>query len=170
MNRRVLSVPVRTHKILDRWTGGWTKGKFNLPSGLSNFVDIWLSVGGPHPRHLRPRYRIQECCRRTGKSRPSSPHLWFVHTRALFIVTQAQITGTDLYARGYSEAPDRPYDAHLYILQLALLMQYIGWDKADIVGFSMVCALAFLLPLRPIVWAYREEQSLQRFLLLFHTL
>ncbi|CAE6503852.1 unnamed protein product [Rhizoctonia solani] len=46
----------------------------------------------------------------------------------------------DLYGRGYSEAPDARttlYDVDLYITQLALLMQYIGWRKARIVGLSM---------------------------------
>ncbi|CAE6430065.1 unnamed protein product [Rhizoctonia solani] len=46
----------------------------------------------------------------------------------------------DLYGRGYSEAPDpqtTSYDADLYITQLALLMQFIGWRKARIVGLSM---------------------------------
>ena len=45
---------------------------------------------------------------------------------------------TDLYGRGYSEAAEGPQDPNLYILQLALLMQYVKWDAADIVGFSMV--------------------------------
>ncbi|ELU42630.1 alpha/beta hydrolase family domain-containing protein [Rhizoctonia solani AG-1 IA] len=47
----------------------------------------------------------------------------------------------DLYGRGYSEAPDARttrYDVDLYITQLALLMQYVGWKKARIVGLSMV--------------------------------
>ncbi|KAF8739744.1 Alpha beta-hydrolase, partial [Rhizoctonia solani] len=46
----------------------------------------------------------------------------------------------DLYGRGYSEAPDARttrYDVDLYITQLALLMQYVGWKKARIVGLSM---------------------------------
>ncbi|KAL5631383.1 hypothetical protein ACGC1H_007038 [Rhizoctonia solani] len=51
----------------------------------------------------------------------------------------------DLYGRGYSEAPDArttPYDVDLYITQLALLMQYIGWRRARIVGLSMGGAIA----------------------------
>ncbi|KAH7339680.1 Alpha/Beta hydrolase protein [Rhizoctonia solani] len=46
----------------------------------------------------------------------------------------------DLYGRGYSEAPDPQttrYDVDLYITQLALLMQFIGWRRARIVGLSM---------------------------------
>ena len=44
----------------------------------------------------------------------------------------------DLYGRGYSDAPHTTYDANLYTTQLALLLQYVGWDKASIVGVSMV--------------------------------
>jgi len=43
----------------------------------------------------------------------------------------------DLYGRGYSDAPQTTYDAYLYTTQLALLMQYIRWHKAMIVGYSM---------------------------------
>lgn len=44
----------------------------------------------------------------------------------------------DLYGKGYSEAPALPYDASLFTIQLALLMQYVKWDAATIIGFSMV--------------------------------
>ncbi|GJJ14057.1 hypothetical protein Clacol_008314 [Clathrus columnatus] len=46
----------------------------------------------------------------------------------------------DLYGRGYSEAlgdPNTPYDTTLYITQLALLLQYLKFEAADIVGYSM---------------------------------
>jgi len=43
----------------------------------------------------------------------------------------------DLYGRGYSDAPETTYDSTLYTTQLALLMQYLKWDKANIVGLSM---------------------------------
>ncbi|KAI0651800.1 alpha/beta-hydrolase [Trametes meyenii] len=43
----------------------------------------------------------------------------------------------DLYGKGYSQAPYTTYDATLYTVQLALLLQYIHWDAAHIVGFSM---------------------------------
>ncbi|KAH9833872.1 alpha/beta-hydrolase [Rhodofomes roseus] len=43
----------------------------------------------------------------------------------------------DLYGRGYSDAPQTTYDSSLYTTQLALLMQYVGWDKAHIAGVSM---------------------------------
>lgn len=45
---------------------------------------------------------------------------------------------SDLYGRGYSDAPQTTYDAALYATQLALLMQHIKWDKAAIAGVSMV--------------------------------
>ena len=44
----------------------------------------------------------------------------------------------DLYGRGYSEAPKIAHDANVYAFQLAFLLQYIGWDKTNVVGFSMV--------------------------------
>ncbi|KAI0832810.1 alpha/beta-hydrolase [Trametes gibbosa] len=43
----------------------------------------------------------------------------------------------DLYGRGYSDAPQTTYDTNLYTTQLALLLQYVGWSKANIVGVSM---------------------------------
>ncbi|TFK73556.1 alpha/beta-hydrolase [Pluteus cervinus] len=43
----------------------------------------------------------------------------------------------DLYGRGYSDAPQTTYDANLYVTQLALLMQYLKWDRALITGVSM---------------------------------
>lgn len=44
----------------------------------------------------------------------------------------------DLYGRGYSDAPQTTYDATLYTVQLALLMQHLRWDKAIVAGVSMV--------------------------------
>jgi pimeloyl-ACP methyl ester carboxylesterase len=43
----------------------------------------------------------------------------------------------DLYGRGYSDSPQTKYDSNLYVIQLALLMQHIKWDKAALVGVSM---------------------------------
>jgi pimeloyl-ACP methyl ester carboxylesterase len=43
----------------------------------------------------------------------------------------------DLYGRGYSDAPQTTYDAPLYAIQLALLMQHVRWDSARLVGLSM---------------------------------
>ncbi|KAJ7458240.1 Alpha/Beta hydrolase protein [Mycena latifolia] len=43
----------------------------------------------------------------------------------------------DLYGRGYSDAPSTTYDAQLYVTQLALLLQHVGWARARVVGVSM---------------------------------
>jgi len=48
-----------------------------------------------------------------------------------------RVLAYDLYGKGYSEAPNLPYNANLFTIQLALLMQYVRWDAATIVGFSM---------------------------------
>ncbi|KAI0961498.1 hypothetical protein AcV7_000585 [Taiwanofungus camphoratus] len=56
----------------------------------------------------------------------------------------------DLYGKGYSEAPQTAHHVNLFITQLALLMQYVRWDSAHIVGFSMgggiAAAFAAILP------------------------
>ncbi len=74
--------------------------------------------------------------------------------------------GSDLYARGYSEAPQVSYDPNLYITQLALLLQYIHWSNVNVVGMSMVCRLPFS-GFRSSELLYRGEQSLQHSLLCF---
>ncbi|KAJ6457965.1 Alpha/Beta hydrolase protein [Mycena sanguinolenta] len=44
----------------------------------------------------------------------------------------------DLYGRGYSAAPiGATYDAQLYVTQLALLLQHLGWQKTRVGGVSM---------------------------------
>ncbi|KAJ7186138.1 Alpha/Beta hydrolase protein [Mycena filopes] len=44
----------------------------------------------------------------------------------------------DLYGRGYSDAPiGAAYDAQLYVTQLALLLQHLGWSRTRLVGVSM---------------------------------
>ncbi|KAI0662774.1 alpha/beta-hydrolase [Cubamyces menziesii] len=43
----------------------------------------------------------------------------------------------DLYGKGYSEAPHMTYDWTLFCTQLALLLQYVRWEAAHVVGFSM---------------------------------
>ncbi|KAI0335324.1 alpha/beta-hydrolase [Cubamyces sp. BRFM 1775] len=43
----------------------------------------------------------------------------------------------DLYGKGYSEAPHTTYDWTLFCTQLALLLQYVRWEAAHIVGFSL---------------------------------
>lgn len=51
---------------------------------------------------------------------------------------------TDLYGRGYSDAPQTTYDATLYVTQLAFLMQHVKWDKAIVMGVSMVSPYAVI--------------------------
>ncbi|KAJ7784958.1 Alpha/Beta hydrolase protein [Mycena maculata] len=49
-----------------------------------------------------------------------------------------QVLLYDLYGRGYSDAPQGiPYDAKLYVTQLALLLQHVKWESTRLVGFSM---------------------------------
>lgn len=50
----------------------------------------------------------------------------------------------DLYGKGYSEAPRTTYDPNLFITQVAMLLQFVDWKKAAIVGFSMVIAILSL--------------------------
>ena len=44
----------------------------------------------------------------------------------------------DIYGKGYTQAPQTTYNTYLFVTQLALLMQYVKWENANIVGFSMV--------------------------------
>ncbi|KAH7099028.1 alpha/beta-hydrolase [Auriculariales sp. MPI-PUGE-AT-0066] len=78
----------------------------------------------------------------------SGPKVVFVHGFSIPSVVWKQLAEKlasrgyqvllyDLHGRGYSDAPDVPYTAALYTTQLALLMQYLKWDKAFIVGLSM---------------------------------
>lgn len=58
----------------------------------------------------------------------------YVSSWSIYFIGQYLV---DLYGRGYSDAPETTYDSTLYTTQLALLMQYLKWDKANIVGLSM---------------------------------
>ncbi|KAG8903380.1 hypothetical protein FRB99_003372 [Tulasnella sp. 403] len=51
--------------------------------------------------------------------------------------THFRVLVYDHYGRGYSDAPEVTYDNLFYCTELALLMQYIKWDKAHIIGLSM---------------------------------
>lgn len=60
----------------------------------------------------------------------------------------------DIYGRGYTEAPsitETRYTSEMYVTQLALLMDHIGWEKAAIFGASVVrgisCSCSSLPPL-----------------------
>ncbi|KAJ7935793.1 Alpha/Beta hydrolase protein [Mycena leptocephala] len=49
----------------------------------------------------------------------------------------------DLYGRGYSHAPEgAAYDTQLYVTQLALLLQHLGWQRTRLGGVSMGGAIA----------------------------
>ncbi|KAI8924127.1 Alpha/Beta hydrolase protein [Entophlyctis helioformis] len=48
----------------------------------------------------------------------------------------------DHYGRGYSESPGTHYSEQLYVAQLALLLQKIGWTKTSVVGYSLGGAIA----------------------------
>lgn len=53
-----------------------------------------------------------------------------------------QVLLFDLYGRGYSEAPTGKTSSMLYSNQVAHLLQYVRWNEAYIVGFSMGGAIA----------------------------
>ncbi|KAI0798441.1 alpha/beta-hydrolase [Irpex lacteus] len=53
-----------------------------------------------------------------------------------------QVLTYDIPGRGYSDAPDCAYDAQFYIVHLALLLQYVKWESANIIGYSMGGAVA----------------------------
>ena len=44
----------------------------------------------------------------------------------------------DVVARGYSQAPQILHEPNVFSFQLAFLLQYIGWNKVNVVGYSMV--------------------------------
>ena len=55
---------------------------------------------------------------------------------------EVMVLSPDLYGRGFSDAPSTTYDSVLYTTQLALLLQYLGWQNANVVGVSMVSVLS----------------------------
>lgn len=52
----------------------------------------------------------------------------------------------DLWGRGYSQAPYAIYDEALYTTQLAMLLQKVGWDVADVIGVSLGGKVSLFLP------------------------
>lgn len=56
----------------------------------------------------------------------------------------AQVLLYDIWGRGYSDSPGTRFDEHLYISQLAQLLQKIGWDREPftLMGVSMGGAIA----------------------------
>lgn len=67
----------------------------------------------------------------------SAPSIAFQKVANYLVEQGFQVLLYDLHGRGYSEIPEKESDVNLYIIQLALLLQYVGWSKAYIVGFSM---------------------------------
>jgi pimeloyl-ACP methyl ester carboxylesterase len=61
----------------------------------------------------------------------------FLSKYVVFVIWFTFFVLSDLYGRGYSDAPQTTYDANLYTTQLALLMQHLRWDKALVAGVSM---------------------------------
>jgi len=72
----------------------------------------------------------------------STPSIVWKDVQAQLVSNGFRVLMYDIYGRGYSEAPRLTCDPNLCIVQLALLLQYIRWDAADIVGFSMGGAVA----------------------------
>ena len=84
-----------------------------------------------------------------------------VGAHILFQTTSADLMSLDLHGRGYSEISEKGSDINLYIIQLALLLQYVGWESAYVVGFSMVIsnsthAIPVGVDMTP-GWRYRER-------------
>ncbi|KAF8303279.1 alpha/beta-hydrolase, partial [Clavulina sp. PMI_390] len=69
------------------------------------------------------------------------PSIVFKDVQDRLIAAGFLVLTYDIYGRGYSQAP-QDTTLPVYITQLALLMQHIGWDKARIVGLSLGGAIA----------------------------
>lgn len=135
ITRRLPSVAFRTHQILDHWSGRRTEGSLivycitvDLPSHQIVFVH-GITV---------PSLVFKDVAE-TLVSNGFRVLLYGQQTHCFTSMNALRHQRTDMYGRGYSEAPKLPCDPNLSIIQLALLLQYIGWDAVDtIVGFSMV--------------------------------
>ncbi|KAK6978185.1 Alpha/Beta hydrolase protein [Favolaschia claudopus] len=103
-------------------------GKYvQLPMGR---VRYWL-VGPPNGKKITLIHGL------------SLPSFVFQHLIPILTAANYQVLIYDLYGRGYSDAPRATaYDAKLYVTQLALLLQHIGWAKTHLLGFSMGGAIA----------------------------
>ncbi|KAJ7208800.1 alpha/beta-hydrolase [Mycena rebaudengoi] len=76
----------------------------------------------------------------------SVPALVFAPLVPQLVAAGYRVLLYDLYGRGYSDAPySVPYDTGLYVTQLALLLQHVGWPKARVVGVSMGGAIGAAL-------------------------
>jgi len=88
-------------------------------------------------RSIHSRYNLERCSAKPRRAWLSRSALRCVVSCRLFLLDIHLNLLKDLYGRGYSDAPQTTYDVNLYTMQLALLMQYLKWDKAHIVGLSM---------------------------------
>ena len=88
-------------------------------------------------RSFHSLHRLERCRPRSGRPWVSRSTIRYLHIAGNFYLILLTYL-KDLYGRGYSEAPQTTYDTNLYTSQLAHLMQYIRWEKANIVGISMV--------------------------------
>ncbi|KAI9353490.1 Alpha/Beta hydrolase protein [Obelidium mucronatum] len=48
-----------------------------------------------------------------------------------------QVLSYDIYGRGYSASPGVKYSTDLYVKQLKELMDHAGWERANVLGYSM---------------------------------
>jgi pimeloyl-ACP methyl ester carboxylesterase len=71
-----------------------------------------------------------------------TPALAFARLAPILAAVGYHVLIYDLYGRGYSDAPQGAYGAHLYIIQLALLLQHLRWSCVRVAGFSMGGAIA----------------------------
>ncbi|KIY66707.1 alpha/beta-hydrolase [Cylindrobasidium torrendii FP15055 ss-10] len=67
----------------------------------------------------------------------SAPAFIWRHVAPRIAESGCRVLVYDLYGRGYSDSPVSHYDLGLFTEQLALLMQYINWQSATLVGLSM---------------------------------
>ncbi|KAF7290692.1 Hydrolase-4 domain-containing protein [Mycena indigotica] len=73
----------------------------------------------------------------------NTPAIVFSRIVPILVAGGFHVLVYDLYGRGYSDAPQNaPYDANLYVTQLALLLQYVRWERTRVLGFSMGGAIA----------------------------
>ncbi|PIL32015.1 hypothetical protein GSI_06719 [Ganoderma sinense ZZ0214-1] len=67
----------------------------------------------------------------------STPSVTWTHIGPYLAERGFRVLVYDLYGKGYSQAPVTTYNPYFFVAQLALLLQYVRWDSAHIVGFSM---------------------------------
>ncbi|KAJ7059763.1 Alpha/Beta hydrolase protein [Mycena amicta] len=68
----------------------------------------------------------------------TTPSFAFAPIVPILVAGGLRVLMYDLFGRGYSDAPrTATYDANLYVTQLALLLQYLRWERTGVVGYSM---------------------------------